>query len=118
MLARFTFSLASLFVIAFPALCADEVKDRDEATLKEAKIDFAGPALEGVDDEEVEAVATGNANVQDLKVVAQRNTVSGGWRVMVDFQRGDAKQPVELRAFLRSGTRTLSETWSYALPAE
>jgi glucans biosynthesis protein len=81
-------------------------------------IDFAGPALEGVDDEEVEAVATGNANVQDLKVVAQRNTVSGGWRVMVDFQRGDAKQPVELRAFLRSGTRTLSETWSYALPAE
>jgi len=44
--------------------------------------------------------------------------VSGGWRVMVDFQRGDAKQPVELRAFLRSGTRTLSETWSYALPAE
>jgi glucans biosynthesis protein len=38
--------------------------------------------------------------------------------VTVDFKRVDAKQPVELRAFLRAGTRTLSETWSYALPAE
>jgi glucan biosynthesis protein len=25
---------------------------------------------------------------------------------------------VELRAFLRTGSRTLSETWSYALPPE
>jgi glucans biosynthesis protein len=81
-------------------------------------IDFAGPALEGIDDESVEAVATGNANVQDLRVNAHRNAVAGGWRVMVDFKRADPKQPVELRAFLRAGTRTLSETWSYALPPE
>jgi glucans biosynthesis protein len=81
-------------------------------------IDFAGPALEGADDESVEAVATGNANVHDLKVLGHRNTVTGGWRVTVDFKRVDAKQPVELRAFLRNGSRTVSETWSYALPAE
>ena len=81
-------------------------------------VDFAGPALEGVDDEEVEAVATGNANVSDLRVVSHRNNVTGGWRVTVDFKRVDAKQPVELRAFLRAGTRTLSETWTYALPAD
>ena len=81
-------------------------------------IDFAGPALEGVDEEEVEAVATANANVQDLRVIAHRNVVTGGWRVTVDFKRLDAKQPVELRAFLRAGARTLSETWSYALAAD
>ena len=81
-------------------------------------IDFAGPALEGVDEEEVEAVATGNTNVSDLRVVSHRNNVTGGWRVTVDFKRVDAKQPVELRAFLRAGSRTLSETWTYALPAE
>jgi glucans biosynthesis protein len=78
-------------------------------------VDFAGPALEGLDDDAVQAVATGNANVQDLRVIAHRNAVAGGWRVTVDFTRVDAKQPVELRAFLRAGARTLSETWSYAL---
>ena len=36
------------------------------------------------------------------------------WRVTLDFERVDASQPVELRAFLRSGSRTLSETWSHA----
>ena len=81
-------------------------------------IDFTGPALEGLDEEDVEAVATANANVQDLRVIAHRNTVAGGWRVTVDFKRLDAKQPVELRAFLRAGARTLSETWSYALAAD
>jgi len=78
-------------------------------------VDFAGPALAGVDEEEVEAVASGNANVQDLRVVSHRNAVTGGWRVVLDFKRADPAQPVELRAFLRAGTRTLSETWSYAL---
>ena len=81
-------------------------------------IDFAGPGLEGVDDEEVEAVATGNTNVSDLRVGSHRNNVTGGWRVTVDFKRVDAKQPIELRAFLRKGSRALSETWTYALPAD
>jgi glucans biosynthesis protein len=81
-------------------------------------IDFAGPALDGLDEEQVEAVATGNGNVRDLRVIAHRNAVTGGWRVTVDFERVDARQPVELRAFLRAGARTLSETWSYALAAE
>ena len=81
-------------------------------------IDFAGPALDGLDESQVEAVASGNNNVQDLRVNAHRNTAAGGWRVTLDFKRVDARQPVELRAFLRSGRRTLSETWSYALAAE
>ena len=33
-------------------------------------------------------------------------------------QRRDAKQPLELRAFLTCGPDVLTETWTYALPAE
>ena len=31
-------------------------------------------------------------------------------------KRLDDSKPVELRAFLKSGDNTLSETWSYILP--
>jgi periplasmic glucans biosynthesis protein len=34
------------------------------------------------------------------------------------MRRHDDKKPGELRAFLRSGTTTLSETWSYILPID
>jgi glucans biosynthesis protein len=81
-------------------------------------IDFAGAALQGLDVEDVEAVASGNTNVRNLKVIAHPNAVTKGWRVTLDFERVDPKQPLELRAFLRNSARTLSETWSYALPPE
>lgn len=85
-------------------------------------LDFSGPALEGLSSEglhAVEAVATGNANVRNLRAIARSHgAMSPGalptWRVTLDFERIDANQPVELRAFLRSGSRTLSETWSHA----
>jgi len=34
----------------------------------------------------------------------------------VRIRRQDDKKPGELRAFLRNGATTLSETWSYILP--
>ena len=85
-------------------------------------LDFSGPALEGLSSkgpQAVEAVATGNVNVRNLRAFARphRATAPGAlttWRVTLDFERIDASQPVELRAFLRSGSRTLSETWSHA----
>lgn len=81
-------------------------------------LDFTGPALQGLSEEEVEAVATGNDNVRDMRVIALPNPAVQGWRVTLDYERVNPKQPVELRAFLRAGTRTLSETWSHALPPE
>ena len=81
-------------------------------------LDFAGPALQGLAEEEVEAVATGNSNVRDMRVIAQPNPAVQGWRVTLDYERANPKHPVELRAFLRAGSRTLSETWSHALPPE
>ena len=81
-------------------------------------VDFTGPALEGLTEGEVEAVASGNANIRGLRAIAYPNTAQAGWRVTLDYERIDPGQAVELRAFLRSGSRTLSETWSHASAPE
>lgn len=78
-------------------------------------LDFAGPALEGLGEGAVEAVASGNANVRGLRATAYPNPALPGWRVSLDFERIDPAQAAELRVFLRSGARVLSETWSHAL---
>ena len=57
-------------------------------------------------------------NIEIIETNAYRNDVTGGWRLAIRFKRQDDKKPVELRAFLRNGGTTLSETWSYILPAE
>jgi glucans biosynthesis protein len=82
-------------------------------------IDFVGPALKDLPaDVRVDAVVSTNDNGKIREQVVQRNEVSGGYRVVLRLQRVDADKPVELRMFLRSGDRTLSETWSYLLPPE
>jgi glucans biosynthesis protein len=85
-------------------------------------IDFATPGTtaarsdaEPPEDPPVEAVATTSANARIVRVNAYPNPARGGWRATVEFDRLDAKQPVELRVFLRQGTATLSETLSYAM---
>jgi periplasmic glucans biosynthesis protein len=81
-------------------------------------IDFQGPALQGLGEGQVEAVASSPANARELRAIAQPHGVSGGWRVTLDFERIDSRQATELRLFLRSGARVLSETWAHALPPE
>ncbi|MEW6166939.1 MAG: glucan biosynthesis protein G [Pseudomonadota bacterium] len=45
-----------------------------------------------------------------------RNDVTGGWRLSMRVRRTDETRPLEMRAILRHGEDTLSETWAYALP--
>lgn len=81
-------------------------------------VDFAGavlPAPDALDAQDVQAVASANANARVVHVNAYPNPARRGWRATIEFDRLDAKQPVELRVFLRQGANTLSETWSYAL---
>ncbi len=80
-------------------------------------VDFEGPALSKLPpDAQVEPVVTAVANAQLLESNAYRNDVTGGYRMTIRFNRVDDAKPVELRAFLRNATGTLSETWSYLLP--
>lgn len=83
-------------------------------------IDFAGPALPSTAQAQnlqaaVEAVATTSPNGRLVRVHAYPNPARNGWRATLEFDRVDAKQAVELRVFLRQGTNTLSETWSYVM---
>ena len=80
-------------------------------------VDFEGPALSKLPhDAQVEPVVTAVANAQILESNVFRNDVTDGYRLTIRFNRVDDAKPVELRAFLRNKTGTLSETWSYLLP--
>jgi len=82
-------------------------------------VDFDGPALRKLaPDARVDAVVTADANAEIVERVAQRNDVTGGWRMRIRVKRIDDDKPIELRGFLKSGTNTLSETWSYVLAPE
>jgi len=80
-------------------------------------IDFAGENLKKLaPDAMLEGVVTAGDNGKVLEHEAYRNEVTGGVRLALRVRRIDSNKPVELRAFLRSGGETLSETWTYALP--
>jgi glucans biosynthesis protein len=82
-------------------------------------IDFEGPALKKLPaDTQLVAALTADGNAKIIENIAFRNEVTGGWRVALRLRRADDKKPVELRGFLRNGTETVSETWSYLLPPE
>ena len=80
-------------------------------------IDFDGPALRKLAaDAVVDDIVTSDANAEVIEHFAHRNDATGGWRVSLRLRRLDDAKPVELRALLRHGNNTLSETWSYILP--
>jgi glucans biosynthesis protein len=80
-------------------------------------VDFEGPSLRKLPPETpVQGVVSADQNLDILETNAYRNDVTGGWRLTIRIKRQDDKKPGELRAFLRNGATTLSETWSYILP--
>ena len=82
-------------------------------------VDFGGDALQALDaGAAVEAVTSANDNVRGLRAHAYPNPERGGWRVNLDFERIEARRPVELRLQLRLAGKLLSETWAYALAPE
>ncbi len=81
-------------------------------------VDFAGPALTKLTaDAKIDTVVTSDSNGQIVESAALHNEVTGGWRLVVRVRRLDDKKPLELRAFLRNGSETLTETWSYIVPS-
>ena len=80
-------------------------------------VDFVGPALKKLPPEgKVEGIVSVDANAELLQQYTYRNEVTGAWRMILRVRRLDDGKPLELRAFLRSATNILSETWSYILP--
>ncbi|MEK8089350.1 glucan biosynthesis protein G [Thermithiobacillus plumbiphilus] len=76
-------------------------------------IDFKGGKLDGLAagspvDADVWVGRTGRVIRQQI----EKNPATGGWRLSFQVQPQGAG-PLELRAFLRKGSETLTETWSY-----
>jgi periplasmic glucans biosynthesis protein len=81
-------------------------------------IDFEGPALKPFDaNSTIDAASSCDSNCKILGNRTYYNEVTGGWRLDLLVQRNDANKPVEMRTYLRKDNTTLSETWSYILPA-
>jgi glucans biosynthesis protein len=88
-------------------------------------IDFDGPALRtlppppaGADtDPAVELVASAGPGGRVLDARAWPHPL-GGWRARLRVQRTDPHQALELRAHLRRGPQTLTETWTALVPQE
>jgi len=82
-------------------------------------VDFAGPIFKKLPaDAKLEAMVSGDANIEILRRQSYRNDVTGGWRIALLVRRIDNAKPGELRAYLRNGNETVSETWSYILPTD
>lgn len=81
-------------------------------------VDFGDGALAGVKpDAELQGVVSGldGTTVQSHSV--RWIAPSGRWRLAIDATPATGK-PLALRAFLKQGADTLTETWSYALPPD
>jgi glucans biosynthesis protein len=82
-------------------------------------VDFDGPMFKKLSAEaKLEGIVTGDSNIEILRRHTYRNDITGGWRIALSVRRIDNSKPAELRAYLRNGNETVSETWSYILPTD
>jgi periplasmic glucans biosynthesis protein len=81
-------------------------------------IDFVGPLLKSLDEKTplVSQVSI-DENGELIENNMRYNPATQGWRLTLRLKVKDAKKPIEMRAALANGDKTLTETWSYQLPA-
>lgn len=80
-------------------------------------VDFAGPNLAELPaDAPVSTRVSTDDNAELVENSLRHNPVSKGWRLTLRLKVRDPGRPVELRAALVDGEKTLSETWSYQIP--
>ena len=77
-------------------------------------VDFSGGELGSLArDANVEPVITLSRGTTELVSARPLDSIKG-WRAMFDVRPPDASaQPIDIRLFLRSGERALTETWLY-----
>ncbi|GBU13849.1 OPG biosynthetic periplasmic beta-1,6 branching glycosyltransferase [Enterobacterales bacterium] len=81
-------------------------------------VDFVGPNLKALKaDTPVASQVSIGDNGDLVENNVRYNPVTKGWRLTLRVKVKDPKKPIEMRASLVNGEKTLSETWSYQLPA-
>ena len=92
-------------------------------------LDFAGTALAKLKaDAGVDGIVSTGPGAKIKEQQSYKNPVTGGWRLIfrVAMDEGpvlenikpDKRAPIELRAYLKLGDGSVSETWSYAITPE
>ena len=80
-------------------------------------VDFVGPVLEKLaEDAPVSTRVSVDDNAELVENNLRYNTVTKGWRLTLRLKVRDPARPVEMRAALVDGDKTLSETWTYQIP--
>lgn len=88
-------------------------KLKDTPSMRRFVIDFSpSPSPDAEGDAPVEAVVSASSG-QVLRPHVTRHTPTGGWRATFELHPASPAAPTELRAFLKRGSETLTETWSY-----
>lgn len=81
-------------------------------------VDFVGPNLAELPaDAPVSTRVSVGDNAELVENNLRHNPVTKGWRLTLRLKVRDPARPVELRAALVEGEKTLSETWSYQIPS-
>jgi glucans biosynthesis protein len=81
-------------------------------------VDFVGPNLKALkSDTPVASQVSVGDNGELVENTVRYNPVTKGWRLTLRLKVKDPKKAIEMRASLANGDKTLSETWSYQLPA-
>ncbi len=79
-------------------------------------VDFVGPVLEQLaEDAPVSTRVSVDDNAELVENNLRYNTVTKGWRLTLRVKVRDPARPVEMRAALVDGEKTLSETWTYQI---
>jgi glucans biosynthesis protein len=82
-------------------------------------VDFTGAEMKKLPrDTPVASQASIDDNGTIVESSVRYNPVIKGWRLTLRVKVKDVKKITEMRAALVNGGRTLSETWSYQLPAD
>ncbi|WP_437610756.1 glucan biosynthesis protein G [Erwinia sp. V71] len=81
-------------------------------------VDFVGPEMSKLAaNTPVAPQVSVGANGEVVEQSVRYNDVTKGWRLTLRLRVKDNKQATEMRAALINGDKTLTETWSYQLPA-
>lgn len=81
-------------------------------------VDFTGAEMKKLPaDTPITAQVSSNDNADIIENVVRYNPAVKGWRMILRVKVKDPKKTTEMRAALVNADQTLSETWSYQLPA-
>ncbi|MDP0500648.1 MAG: glucan biosynthesis protein G [Verrucomicrobiota bacterium JB022] len=78
-------------------------------------VDFQGKALEELPPvTEIEGIVTVEKDAELVEKIVQKNPYTNGWRLILHVRKNKPEAgTAEMRAYLRQGEETLTETWSY-----